>query len=436
MTTVFAGRGTGRQTWVVVCVWVISAIALVGAGLIAPARPELAVALALMILAFGVSLAEPAAIPLLILPVTLAANRVSAAGVDLTISDLALAIACVPAFIYALGDANREIRTLIWGVGIYQFATLLTVVNNPYQANVVEWLHAGVLIGGGLITGWAIGRRGFASIGLRLLVGSLVLLACAGLAQVLPRYLAGDFGALFLSWPVVMHKNHFGTILALGAIILWVRPTWLGVSRIVMWPAFTLIVGALAATQSRQAIVGLVSAMGYVSLRRGRVRGLVALTMIVVPVLLSVAYAVWKQIESGNLFNSAFSRVSWYDNAIAIWSNDPWFGVGLRWWYTPRFGVYSQPPSAILDVLTSAGVIGLAAFGLHWLISWRAVRRLSPEFGILAAGVLVVRLVQSQFDLYWVSVQASVPFLIVGICVGAAARAQPPGRIRATRGIP
>jgi hypothetical protein len=29
--------------------------------------------------------------------------------------------------------------------------------------------------------------------------------------------------------------------------------------------------------------------------------------------------------------------------------------------------------------------------------------------------------VQSEFDLFWVSVQASLPFLILGLCLGAAA---------------
>ena len=37
---------------------------------------------------------------------------------------------------------------------------------------------------------------------------------------------------------------------------------------------------------------------------------------------------------------------------------------------------------------------------------------------------MLSRFVQSQFDLFWTAVQVSVPFVIAGICLGAAARAQ------------
>ena len=44
--------------------------------------------------------------------------------------------------------------------------------------------------------------------------------------------------------------------------------------------------------------------------------------------------------------------------------------------------------------------------------------------------VILSRLVQGQLDLFWVAVQTSIPFLIVGICLGAHGREladQPPG---------
>ena len=58
-------------------------------------------------------------------------------------------------------------------------STLFTVIANPYRANVVEWVHAGLLTVGALVVGWSIGREGHARLGL-----TLILLACSALAVV------------------------------------------------------------------------------------------------------------------------------------------------------------------------------------------------------------------------------------------------------------
>ncbi len=51
--------------------------------------------------------------------------------------------------------------------------TLFTVIANPYRANVVEWVHAGLLTVGALVVGWSIGREGHARLAL-----TLILVAC------------------------------------------------------------------------------------------------------------------------------------------------------------------------------------------------------------------------------------------------------------------
>jgi hypothetical protein len=114
-----------------------------------------------------------------------------------------------------------------------------------------------------------------------------------------------------------------------------------------------------------------------------------------------------------------FQRLTWFEDSFAVWATDPWFGVGLRWWYTDRFAVTFQPPNAEVEVLTSAGVIGLAAFLLLMVGALVVLARLDPVYGTLALTVLVNRLVQAQFDLYWSAVQASLPFVVIGIALGA-----------------
>ena len=72
------------------------------------------------------------------------------------------------------------------------------------------------------------------------------------------------------------------------------------------------------------------------------------------------------------------------------------------------------------------------------LVLWHV----DPRFGTLAVAVVLCRLVQAQFDLFWVAAQVSIPFVIAGICLGAMAREErQPGKesigppLRAQSGI-
>jgi hypothetical protein len=48
--------------------------------------------------------------------------------------------------------------------------------------------------------------------------------------------------------------------------------------------------------------------------------------------------------------------------------------------------------------------------------------RIDPRYGTLAFAILLSRVVQGQFDLFWAAVQVSIPFVVVGVCLGALAR--------------
>ena len=143
------------------------------------------------------------------------------------------------------------------------------------------------------------------------------------------------------------------------------------------------------------------------------------------------------QVASGNEFNSFFQRVDWFGESIRIWQTDPLFGVGLRWWYTDRFETRFQPPNGVLEMLSTAGLVGLVGFLVLMVGSLVVLWRMDPRYGLVCVVVILSRLVQGQLDLFWVAVQTSVPFLIVGICLGAHGREladQPPGRRAGHRG--
>lgn len=422
-----------REALLVAVGTLLSVLLLIWSGRTVTTHPEVAGLIAVAVLAIGLTLVEPAIVPLVSLPLLVVVTRISLGGVQLSVSDFVLAIAMWPALLLAKRPFTREMRALTWLALLYQFATLLTVFNNPYAANVIEWFHAGVLIIGSLLVGWIVGRNGYAKVGLRLLLVSILVISVATVVEGVRHLLERDFGPVFPTWPFPMHKNFAGTVAGLGAGIVYARPAWLGLGRKLSWVLFSVMTLAVLFTQSRQALIGLAAAVSVLVLRgRGEHRRSRLVLVLVVPAVVLVTKLVQDQVESGNQFNSVFQRLTWFEDSFAVWSTDPWFGVGLRWWYTDRFPVNFQPPNAEVEVLTSAGVLGLAAFLALMVGAVIVLARLDPVYGTLALTVLVNRLVQAQFDLYWSAVQASLPFVVVGIALGAhglALAQRSPGRV-------
>ena len=393
--------------------------------------PMLPLLVAGVILFIGLVAADPTLVPIVCLPFLILTARVGAGGVDLTVADALLAVALVPSLLVLLGGASPAMRQVMWLGLLYQVATLFTVIRHPYTANVVEWFHAGLLVLGAVVVGWALGRRGHAVLALNILVATSLLLALITFVHAASQYAGGDFGPVEMSWPYQVQKNAIGTIFALMAVVLYVRPPWTGWRRGWALLGFWTLVADLLTTQSRQAIIALAVAVSVLVMRRTTThRRSKGILLAIIPALAGVSVMVQDQVKSGNEFNSFFQRVTWFEDSMAIWQTDPWFGVGLRWWYTDRFPEAFQPPNALMDTATAAGVVGLAAFVVLLVGTWLVARRIDPAYGLLAELVLLARIVQSEFDLFWVSVQVSLPFLILGLCLGAAAHAEAAAAVR------
>ena len=419
-------RDAGRRDRLVQVGLVLGGIVLVVVvGYFAVTLPEAAVIIATAVLAIGLTAVQPGVVPLAVLPLLLVVLRIGSGGIDLSLSDFALAAAVIPALFLAKRPFSPGLRAVLWASAIYQFATLISVVNNPYAANAVEWAHAWVMVGGSLVVGWAVGANGHGRLGVRLLVGTIAVLALITVIEGSVHFTQGDFSPIYPTFPYGMHKNFAGTVCATGAVMVYAGPTWVGINRRWSLLLMTLMLAAVLFTQSRQAVIGLVAAVFVLVLRSKTDRRRSKLVLLVVaPLVLFVTNLVQDQVQSGNQFNSVFQRLTWFQDSMTVWSADPWFGVGLRWWYTDRFPFQFQPPNAEIEVLTSVGVVGLAAFVLLMVVSLRVAWRLDPAYGSLAVAVLVSRLVQGQFDLFWSAVQGSVPFVVLGLCLGASWHAE------------
>lgn len=416
-------------TWGRRAFWVagtlLAVLVALGVGSVVPDRPMIAAAAVAMVLALGVTVADPAAIPLLTMPLLLVVTRIGGGGLDLSVSDAVLAVSTVVALVFAPRPFSPALRNLLWLSALYQFATLFTVVANPYLANVVEWVHAWMLVAGALVVGWTVGRSGHARAGLTLIMLTSLALALITIVEGAVQYSSGDFGAVYVSWPYGMHKNFVGTVLGFAAVIAYTRPFWLGWSGRWAVAAFWILTVGVILTQSRQAIVGLCLALLVIVLRGDPIRKRSkAILLVVIPGLVLIATLVRDQLESGSEFNSSAQRLTWFQDTIEAWRQAPWFGYGLRFWSRDDAPFGFQPPNAEMEMLASAGIIGLVGFlvliGGVLVVLWH----LDPTYGTLAVAVILSRLVQGQFDLFWSAVQVSVPFVIAGICLGALAHHQ------------
>jgi O-antigen ligase len=408
---------------------VLLAAGLVALGvllaLLTSVEPWLTLGVGAAVLLVGLTLREPLALPILGMPALLLVNRVGGA---LSVSDFVLFIGFWPALLFCRRPLTTPMRGVLWASAFYQATVLFTVIANPYVANVVEWFHSWLLVGGALLVGWAIGAAGHARLALGLYVAGSVVVALATLGQFAVNAAGGNFTAVYLNEPLMMHKNYIGCVLAFAAIIVYTRPRWLRWNDLVCLALFGLFLAGTLAAQSRQALIGLAIAIAVVALRPDphRHRSKVVLVAVAGAALV-IGSLVQDQLESGDQYNSAYQRLTWFRQSLLIWQDYPWFGAGLRWWYTDRFPESFQPPNAEFEMLSSGGVVGLvgflAMFGVILLILWRV----DPRYGTLAFVLVLMRFVQGQFDLFWVAAQVSIPFVIAGICLGAQAHADRSG---------
>lgn len=424
-----------RRAGAVLVSSVVVAVVLLVIGLAASQYAAVAVVGALVVLVVGLTVYEPVALPVLAMPALTVVDRVGGESFNLTVSDVALFAATWAAVFLAPRPFSRAMRSMLWLCAVYQVATLFTVLVHPYRQNTVEWVHAGFLIAGALLVGWAVGAAGRARVGLTLFMVPCLVIAGLACAAALQQLAAGALTPVYLDWPWGMHKNLIGPLLASAALLAYARPEWVGWPKWFAVTSFWLCtLGALAA-QSRQALVGLGVGLLVVALRPDPDRRRSRLVFLaVIPVMAFVASRVRDDFTGTNEFNSSFVRLTWYEQALDVWRIDPVFGVGLRWWVAGRTEYEFQPPNVELEVLSSVGLLGLTAFLVMIVggivVAWRVPAR----FGTLAVAVLLARFVQSQFDQFWVSVLVSVPYLVVGVCLGAEQYARSREEARRGRG--
>jgi len=406
----------------------IGAFAVTGAlGVALPVAGIVAGAMIGLTVVFFTASSEPALIAVLSMPLLCLVQRLGG-PIDLSVGDAALFVVFLVMAFLGPRPMSPILRAIIWLTVIYQATTVFTVIIHPYPANFVEWLHAWLLVAGAILVGWAAARRGYAPAALTLLILTAAAISLLSIGVAAGRFVtAGTLEEVYLYWPFFMHKNVIGTLAAFSAVVVYARPPWL------RWPnwattlMFIVMCGGMITSQSRQALISVVVAVVFIVLRSSSMSA--RSRAVLLPMFAAVVVAgltVAAQFSEANKFNSVYQRLDWYAQSTDVWQMNPWFGMGLRWWYTGILAEEFQPPQAILEQLSSTGIVGLIGFvimfGGFMMILWR---RLPPEYGTLAVAMVLTRMVQGQLDQFWLTVQVSVPLIIVGICIGAYDHAAP-----------
>ena len=368
-----------------------------------------------VILAVGVVTWDVMILPVVAVPATLLVFRVSATSSNLSFSDLVLGLATLCAISMFRLRSDVYVRQLLLLLAIYEATTFLNVVYNPYRANVIEWAHEAFLVGGSLVIGWLVSSRRRAGAATTAYLAGSSIIAVWAAAWSVAHHLAPAY------LPLGMQKNYIGDMLCFAFLLVYARPDWMSrrvaESSTKIW--VVCAVGMLA-SQSKQAMISAVVGVGILTLRdRDLRRHAKAIVAACVPMVVIAAVIVDKKLRSSNKFNSVHQRETWLRQSLQIWHMSPWFGIGLRWWYTNRVPFSFQPPNGEAEVLTSAGLVGLAGFLVLIIGAVVVLRRVPSRYGTLALAIVVARLVQGQLDVFWVTAQGSIPWLLAGMCLGA-----------------
>ena len=420
-------------SWPALVVSALLVLALLGG--LAAGRQTFAMVAALVVLIIGATLCDPLALPMASMVTLVVVERVGGASLNLSTSDFVLFLAFWVAVLFTQRPFSLHLRAMLWLTFVYQVSALFTVVGNPYRANAIEWFHAWLLTGGALVVGWSLGRDGRASAAIKAVLATTAVIAVLVITVGAQQFAStGTVEAVYIQWPFYMNKNFTGSVLAFMAVVLYARPLWLRISGRASAALLALFILALFATQSRQGMVGLGVGIVVIALRPDPDRRRSRLPLFAIPpAMIYVILTVQDQLASGDQFNSTFQRLTWFQQALTIWEPSPWYGIGLRWWVAGRSTYAFQPPNAIIEVLTSVGIIGLVGFLIMMLGTLYVAWRMPVRYGTTVVAVFAARLAQSQLDLFWVSIQASLPFVIAGLCLGAAAHATPPHLKRSRR---
>jgi hypothetical protein len=390
-------------------------------------------AVAFVVFAFGVFVADPILVAVLVLPGAILIQRVGGASTNLSVADLLVFVGAVVCLFHIEWRTASHLRRFLRGIIWYQAVLLLVVVAHPFRGDLIEWLHRFSYLAGSTLVGWVIAYHGRARTAFRLyLWGASVLSLIAVEHAVTLHFQPAQWGEY--------QKNAVGAVLWVAVVIAQLNPPWARLRRAEANVVEVLCLLGLLASQSRQSAILLVLALGTAALLNSEVRARARLMIfIALPALALVYYSFVLAFRNDPQFNSVTIRFGQIGAALHVWHQSPWLGLGMRFYNLPQYLYVTAPPNSLVDNLASTGVIGSIAFFFLVIVTMRAMSGLPRVFGTLGLVVLLGHYVDGLFDTFWIGALSIVPFVVAGISLGmsdADPRAERVPDLLATSGAP
>ena len=381
-------------------------------------RTHSAVLLTGAVVGLLVALRWPACIWFLALPANFAYWRLGGSGLDFSLADAVLALA----FVAALPHVPWRSTTLQVVQRFYAFYSALVIVSvvvNPTRIALISLAQRSVMVVGAVCVGAAIGAKGKVDAALRVLFAASTVV---GLAAVQYSF-AHDFEA---AYPFGMHKNLVGAILSMTLLVAFLTRTECRLPRWILGFMQLAMAAGLVASQARGATLSLVAAIAVAIVRRPSfLRNPLVIGAICVASVVSWAAFQTVEVNTGDRFDSVNSRIITYDATIALWQKQPWVGVGIKFWRDPTYAGqtgFGEPHSMFVSALGETGIVGAVALaGFLSAIGALAWRRRGALWTAVVL-VLVARVVEAQFGIFWAANTGSMVWLLLGLAIGDAWR--------------
>jgi hypothetical protein len=394
--------------------WTTVAAAAAVAGVTVGVNVIAGLAVAFLVFAFGVFVADPILVAVVVLPGSILIQRVGGASTNLSVADLLVFVGALICLFHIEWRTALHLKRFLRGIVWYQAVLVLVVVVHPFKGDVIEWFHRFSYLAGSTLVGWVIASHGRARTALRLYLWGAGALALVALEHsVALHFQPAQWG--------VYQKNAVGAVMWVAVVVAQLNPSWARIPKVEARIIEGLCVLGLLASQSRQAAILAVLAIVTAMLLNSEVRRRSKLIIfIVVPAVGLVYYSFALAFRNNPKFNSVAIRFGQIGAAVHVWHQSPWLGLGMRFYNLPQFVTVTAPPNSLVDNLASTGIIGSLAFFFMVVMTMRTMSGLPRVYGTLGLVVLMAHYVDGLFDIFWIGALSITPFIIAGISLGMA----------------
>lgn len=407
------GRARRRRVRPAVA-WLVVAALAAAAGVAVAVDGVAGLAVAAVVLGFGIFVADPILVAVIVLAGSILIQRVGGASTNLSVADLLVFVAAFVCLFHVDWSRARHLKRFMRGIVWYQAILILVVAVHPFRGDIIEWFHRFSYLAGSTLVGWVVAYHGRARQAFRIYLWGAAALALVAIEH--------SFAMHFLpaQWGVYQ-KNSIGAVMWVAVVVAQLNPPWVAINKVEARVIEVLCLLGLLASQSRQAGILLVLALGTALLLNSHVRGRIkSIIFIVVPAVVLVYYSLMVMIQDNPKFNSVAIRFGQIGAAIHVWHESPVFGLGMRFYNLPQYVTVTAPPNSLVDNLASTGVVGSLAFFFLVLVTMQAMNGLPRIYGTLGLVILLGHYVDGLFDTFWIGGLTIPPMVIAGISLGMA----------------